>query len=709
MTSPIAQFISRVRASARRKPNAVTIQSMGRQRTFIGYDWGSDTFIFEKDVWRQLGAHNPILVVRKSDLIRGATGHIMTVTTGNHSVAAIPLLSGQFWNLGSPAPAKRGAILTEKFVCSNVVESHIEISQRDVPTALVNEVDEWLQGVGIPLDNIIMSERNDETLEFYRRQGQEWRIKPLAWTRKEMDFALRTSKNRINSILNYYHSAKGVHFLTYPEFHRLTQLTVEEFPKLEAALREMVSIFEGARRSFMRQPKFHGHHEIELFGVRRGVAEKGIVPELERLMEGITLKMISPSEAIDRIRSIDTMLFSSLDRPDFADEHSSEFVERLYMHLTGEIYYAHNDFGSRAFDDRRTPLPGATFRGGRPDFHPGADERTRILLANVEQMLSQNEIIEYANVYEVRNEKEDDDAVSLGSGGTREILFKTNRRPLCTSLIEKRLAQHRHGYGSYMLARVQGFKALGVGFCDYRLLMRQDRAIGKIVSYYIRNRCEGEPLGDIPGRIFRKSNNETGDDANAVFALGALLGSAAAQNLVLKKYLPDEGGCRFGVGKEVFEFGYDISLKREMPTHVSLCSVRGSLGWPDLSHTEENLKKMFTFYLTCYAKVLYGFWSEHAQAVSLTDLAVSFLDGFEQKTREMHWNYTVRREQFDAFDPELPADYSFVKKWQFALWALDQQAARIERLREWFLERIIQIKNQPSDKKTSSKSGTPST
>ncbi|MBO7655590.1 MAG: hypothetical protein J6U40_11785, partial [Kiritimatiellae bacterium] len=86
--------------------------------------------------------------------------------------------------------------------------------------------------------------------------------------------------------------------------------------------------------------------------------------------------------------------------------------------------------------------------------------------------------------------------------------------------------------------------------------------------------------------------------------------------------------------------------------------------------------------------------SDHAQAVSLTDLAVSFFDGFEQKTREMHWNYTVRREQFDAFDPELPAEYSFVKKWRFALWALDQQATRIDRLREQFLTAIAQIKDR---------------
>ena len=34
-----------------------------------------------------------------------------------------------------------------------------------------------------------MAERTDATLEHYRRQGQEWRIKPLACTRQEMELA----------------------------------------------------------------------------------------------------------------------------------------------------------------------------------------------------------------------------------------------------------------------------------------------------------------------------------------------------------------------------------------------------------------------------------------------------------------------------------------------------------------------------------------
>ena len=46
------QFISRVRQQATPKKTHATITSGGRERTFVAYDWGTDTFIFERDVWK---------------------------------------------------------------------------------------------------------------------------------------------------------------------------------------------------------------------------------------------------------------------------------------------------------------------------------------------------------------------------------------------------------------------------------------------------------------------------------------------------------------------------------------------------------------------------------------------------------------------------------------------------------------------------------
>jgi hypothetical protein len=252
-----------------------------------------------------------------------------------------------------------------------------------------------------------------------------------------------------------------------------------------------------------------------------------------------------------------------------------------------------------------------------------------------------------------------------------------------------------------MLARVHAFKALGVSFGEYRLLMRLDSRAGREMNYFIRNRCAGEPLDSIPARMFYRAGDsdsiETEEDPDVVLALGALLGNAAAQNLVLKKYLPETNCCRFGEGKEVFEFGYDIEERREMPMRVMLCSIRGSFGWPDCAFTESNLSRLFDFYFSAYAKVVYSYWNKHRAAVELDVLANRFFDGFEFKTREMNWNYSVRREQFDEFDPKLRKNYGFARKWRFALWSLERQARRLEQLRVLFVEKVRALGDQQRD------------
>jgi hypothetical protein len=161
--------------------------------------------------------------------------------------------------------------------------------------------------------------------------------------------------------------------------------------------------------------------------------------------------------------------------------------------------------------------------------------------------------------------------------------------------------------------------------------------------------------------------------------------------MILKKYLPDCQSCRFGEGKEIFEFAYDIKQRREMPTHVSICSIRGALGWPDLSHDQKNLDAIAAFYLTRYAEVLVQYWKNHHEAVTMDVLATRFFDGFALKTREIQRNYEVRREQFDAFDPGVRAQYHFAEQWQFALWTLYLQAKFLDVLRDKFMVILQQV------------------
>ena len=694
MKSSVKQFLVQIRTEAARRADGVTTRAMGRRRRFTAYDLGEDTFVFETGVWTDLDAHASVLLARKCDLRHGTRGHVMTVTTGNHSVAALPLLQGQFWDLSRIAMMKRGDVLSHAILCGNVVGGKLELSQRDVPCKLLVELDAWLtRTLKFALGDVVMLERTEEALEHYRREGMEWRVKPLAWTEREMSVALRASRKRISTDLTYYHGSRGVHFLSYSDFHKFAVLATTDFQQFREQLRELTSVFEGHTTSFLRQPKLHGHHEIELFGLRRGVALERIVPELEKLMEKIVLGRISQEAAAARIAEIDTLYRSLLSRPELADETSNAFIDTLYMYLTGEIYSVMGEGSTPAFDDRRTALPGATFVDGRPVFHPGVDSRSEVLLSNIRALMSKDEHVEYANVYELRTDAAGaEDELAIGQGRTREIVYKSDRRPVVASLVEKRLSQSGRGYGSYVIARVQAFTSLGVGLAEYRLLRRRStHGRRNFFDYFIRTRCEGEPLADIPAGYFQMAGEfggeEAGEDPQVVAALAFLMGDAAAQNLVMKKYDPVAKTCHYGTGKEIYRFGYDIKAGRLMPKSVSCCSVRGSLGWPDVSLTEGNLDAICRFYISFYAKTLAAFAEKHP-VISLPVLGERFFAGFEFRLRAMEWQFTIQRDAFESFDPHLPPRYGFLAKWHFALWSLERHVRRVNVLRRAFLERI---------------------
>jgi len=689
--SSVKSFLARFRKEAVRRPNRTVVKAMGTMRYFRAYDLGEDTFVFQRGVWLGLDQHASVLMVEKKDLVRGARGHIMTVTTGNHSVAALPLLGGKFWDLSRVSPAKRGEVMQRDVLCANVVDGKLEISQRDVPCRKLVALDAWLTGtLGFSLTDVVMIERNDVTLDYYRSLGQEWRVRPLAWTEVEMKTALAASRKRIATALRYYHSVKGVHFLSYTAFHAFAALARTDFSAFREQLREFVSVQEGHSTSFCRQPKIHGHHEIEFFGPKRGVAISRIVPELEKLMEDIVLGRADAAAAAERVDKVDQLYLSLLTRPEFADEQSRAFVEGLYICLTGEIYSVSGDGSSPAFDDRRTALPGCSYDQGRPVFHPGCDARSEVLLSNLRALMSKDEFVEYANVYELRGD-DDSGTMSIGSASTREIVYKTNRSPLARSLVEKRLSRGNRDYGSYVLARVGAFKALGVELADYRLLRRRTRSSAARDCYYIRTRCEGYPLADVPSSYFQYSGEfggaEAGEDPQFVRALAVKMGEAAAQNMVMKKHDPATQSPLFGVGKEIYRFDYDLKAGRLMPTGVSCCSVRGSFGWPDRAFTEANLVALGDFYTGFYARALADFASKHP-VLDLRAHAEAFFEGFDHRTRALEWAFTVQRDEFEAFDPKLPPRYEFVSNWRFVLWTLERQVRRIESVRKLFFAKL---------------------
>lgn len=699
MNSAIRNLCARVRKTGERRKSVAKTVAMGRERTFQAWDMGDDTFIFEEGVLRHLAERPSVLVVRKDALTRRRAGWVMTMTTGNHSVAAFPLLDGRFWKLSHVPPQKRGDVLMHDILCCNVVDGRIETSQRDVPSKTLVAADEWMRvSAGFSLSDIVMGDRNEASLEHYRSLGQEWRVKPLAWTESAMRVALAAARKGIASKISYYHSARGVHFLAFNDFRRFCELAASDRAEFERGLKELVSVYEGNRYSFTRTPKFRGHHEIEFFGLRRGVALEKLIPEIEKLMEALALGRVDDASLVRRTGEIVALYESLLTRPELADETTKTFVETLYMHITGEIYAVMGEGSTPSFDDRRTALPGATFVDGRPVMHPGADDRSEVLLSNLRGLMSKDEIVEYANVYELYQEGEN---VPLGRGTTREIVYKTNRSPLEMSLIEKRLSSSRKYYGAYMMARIGALKALGVKLSDsYKLLRRRANKGRGPFDFYIRSRCEGEPMESIPANYFCNIDDSSVEEKEFVLGLASLMGDAAAQNMAMKKYDPVTASPLFGVGKEIYDFEYDMIHQRVVPKTVSTCSVRGSFGWPSLSYDDDNLSAIANFYLGFYAHALKMYQSRHN--VTMAELAERFFNGFEFRTHAMAWQLSVMRDRFEEFAPHLPAGFGFDRKWRFVLWSLERQERRLATLRRIFFQKVALVDGDAANESASS-------
>ncbi len=691
--SSIRKFFRKLRSAAERRERRVITHAFGARHFFHAYDFGADTIVFERNVWRVMDEHASVLIAEKRDLGAGRSGHVVTVTSGTHAVAAIPLLKGEFWNLSNVPPDDRSRVMTENVLAANVVHGVIEVSQRGVPCEKLVALDAWLTGaLGLSLADVVMAERNVETLEHYRRLGQEWRVKPLAWTESEMRAAIDASRKRIGTSLVYFHSAKGVHFLSWNGFATLARLAQTDGRAFAAGLRELVGTYEGGALALARQRKFHGHHEVEFFGLARGDSSNRFLAALEKLERAVASGSVTPADAAARMDGLVALYKDLLTHPALADDRSSAFVETLYMNLTGEIYSVAGDGTAPAFDDRRTALPGATFADGVPQYHPGCDPRTEVLFLNLRQMMSKDEHVEYANVYELRTYDDEPSAKRrLGEGNTREIVYKTDRRPVALSLVEKRLSLPRKDYGAFVLARIEAFKALGVELPRYRLL--RHRALGPRrleYDYYIRTRAEGDPLWEIPAHLFRCAGAKDGtarEDERVAQELAFLMGDAAAQNMAMKKYDAARRSPLYGVGKEIYRFAWNPDLKRMMPSGVCTCSVRGSCGWPELAPTERNFRAAERFYCDAYAKTLRQFASEHA-ACALDRLADRFIAGFKHRMHALVWEYVLLKTEFEGFNPAIPAAYGFAAKWRFALASLAWQEQHLDEFARRFRGRL---------------------
>jgi hypothetical protein len=225
-----------------------------------------------------------------------------------------------------------------------------------------------------------------------------------------------------------------------------------------------------------------------------------------------------------------------------------------------------------------------------------------------------------------------------------------------------------------------------------KILRRRAGSGHRPVDFYIRKRCVGEPIDAIPANYYCSTDDSSIEEKEVVLAMASLMGDAAAQNMAMKKFDPDTKSVLYGVGKEIYEFDYDISAQRVMPKRVSTCSVRGSFGWPDTEFSDENLSRIANVYLANFAHALKAFQKKHA--VTMAEVAERFFDGFEFRTHAMEWQLSVMRDKFEAFHPDLPRSYEFDRKWRFVMWSLERQERRLPVLRKMFFKKVEIMNNE---------------
>ncbi len=669
----------------------VVAESPSGKHTFEVYDQGDDRFLLQKEMKQgRKERRQPVMLMRRPDLSIGRTGWLFCASTGNFGTVLRPLLSGHFGKILCRVPRnQRSEILRRRVVLGNLTESGLNLLQRDTDFALVGAADEWLQAHGFALDEVIFFERTQEILDHTRVRGQLWRVRPPRYTLTEKREGVVRAFQRMDARVHYFVSVRGVHWLAYREFQRVAAMALTDPEAMRDCLREWVSLAPGMRGPVaMRRIKYGTRRVIEFFGVNPAEADQLLVPALERLLECITLGRMTAQDIADSMTALCRLFHSLLEDPDYADLRSDASIKALYNLVADDLSA---DSGARwDFDARQVALPGVTFKDGTYTPQPGVDRHTLAIVDHLVNRLSLHEHAEYINISEVRSTK----SRALGAGQSREIVLKTDRIPVPVAYVEKRLRSVRVGYANYMLTRANVFRALGADYPTFQLLTVVTHGERhEETPYFLRTRSPGDPMDAIPPERFRidPANPHGAEATEVVLALAERYGEAAAQNLAVKKYLPNERTCRFGKGKEIFEFVYDPFYHRPMPTRVQICSIRGTMGWPNLEQTDDNLREIYRFYLRAYAAALGTYWRAHAEACTLNECAAAFFDGFARKTEAMHWAYQQRRADFDTFDPGLRAIYNFRAKLDFALWALERTAADLPAVRERFMDAVRDV------------------
>ena len=525
--------------------------------------------------------------------------------------------------------------------------------------------------------------RNQKVRDAVKRRGQCWRITPLPTTHDEMEKMIASSRIAIEGReVYYFNNATGTRFLTCEEFARLTALEPEELR------RHLLEIQDYSAR-FNRL----GNPEVGFFLADGGFSTEDFAAHDFRSMDAEQLKAVAEGLAAK---------FRDRVPPDLRhdDPTASEWRSRMFSALEApreEVILEERRIGlGREYDMQIEWLPGAEIVEGElivdPCFEEPAsavedhghrgrwEEKSRGLLFN---FIREYGDLEYVNIGRVAGSL----SLTRESQGRRNVYIvevKPRDRPeeIVKILRKQKWDVDEHldegknllqamreaeDYTDYVLDRRLGCRQLGMNLTaritahkileTYEGENREYRGITIRSTYFEREYIPGTATDKIPRSRF--------EDPQYAIRFAALLGRAAAPNMIVGRCESDEETVK----KVVFDDGDEVVQEDAsgLPERIVVVDQMG---------TFRDYKLPLASFAEAYAEPV-NFrlaWGPPPVLKSPVEFAYAYLDAFLERFAQIQQEYFKRKRAFDSlfryqrWDPE----GSFRCRWEMVLGRLQE-------------------------------------
>jgi len=478
----------------------------------------------------------------------------------------------------------------------------------------------------VPAEMIRFTGRGDPMVrEAFKLRGECWKMAPRYFTIEAIIGQIRLSRVSVGTRNQYYYMIEaGGRLLTYQEFASVG----ESLPDLKSFRRRIHEIVDLHQRFNARLVR-----ELDFFMVDKKKFNFSLIQKLDEYLQDCEqweeLEQKRARELFNR--ALDN--FKNTLEPGFwrDDPHNPLWRTYMYSQLNDIPPTEESILGvSYEFNMNINWLPGCRIKDSKAIMDANAQDVVRDIINEFFRFYGPMEYINFGRVMRSQSQKRAAGAyrevyiVMLKQKGSpveqirimrkfrRNTLYYLNRGyPLETA---QRLAE---GYMQYTMDRRELVSMLGVVTPPLHSLARKEilPGIGEVSADYIdRPYVEGLATDKIPFYYFESEPFLT--------AFAALMGDAAAPNLIVGRSDPNSGAVFFGDGDEMLQFEDDDKV----PTGIVLADFTGAF-----ADVVSPLDKFAPYYVEYLVRLLGRIHIKSFTRQQLIEIANLFIDSLAQR------------------------------------------------------------------------------